>query len=154
MRKQSQKVIILFDTKRGSTEKIASWIKDELCDKGIEVDTARITDVATIPFENYDLLMIGSPIYFEKPLKSVLKFTREHSEELSHIRVVVFVVNMADLFGHLTESYIETRYIGAIASLLRNPPVLTHSIRGWIRKPGEKTREDIKDFVRKVTKII
>ncbi len=145
-----KKVLILFDTKRGSTEKIASRIKSKLEKQGIDTDVVRITDSTDITFKDYDLVIIGSPIYFEKPLKSVLKFTEKHSKELAFVPIAVFVVNMADIFGHLTESYIQTKYIGAITQLLKNPPVLTYSIRGWMRKPPRKTEKNVENFVKRI----
>ncbi len=142
-----KKAVIVYDTKRGSTETISGWIKDFLEKEGWQVSLLRAGEERELE-GNYDLIIIGSPIYYEKPLKSVKEFIEQNRETLSGILVAIFVVNMADLFGHLTESYIKTRYIGALEKLLKNPPIITYPIRGWLRKPGQKTRKDVEEFVK------
>ena len=142
-----KKAVIVYDTKRGSTETISGWIKDFLEKEGWQVSLLRAGK--EMEFKgNYDLVIIGSPIYYEKPLKSVREFTEQNREKLSGIPAAIFVVNMADLFGHLTESYIKIRYIGALEKLLKTSPIITYPIRGWLRKPGEKTQKDVGEFVK------
>ncbi len=142
-----KKAVIVYDTKRGSTETISGWIKDFLEKEDWQVSLLRAGEERKLE-GNYDLVIIGSPIYYEKPLKSVKEFIEQNREKLSSIPVAIFVVNMADLFGHLTESYIKTRYIGALEKLLKTPPIITYPIRGWLRKPGGKTEKDMGEFVK------
>ncbi len=60
------KACIIYDTIRGSTLYFAKWIKDELEKSGIETDVKKVNEVDSF---NYDLFIIGSPIYWERPLK-------------------------------------------------------------------------------------
>ncbi|WP_206205329.1 hypothetical protein [Thermococcus sp. LS2] len=47
----------------------------------------------------------------EIEIRSVLEFLEGHQEELKDKRVAVFVVCMAELFGHFTRKYIQKHYL-------------------------------------------
>ena len=79
------KTLIVYDSKHGSTEKICNWIK-----KGIgDADIYNVNNVSSL---NYDLILVGSPIYFGKPLKSVISFLDDKRDELKNKRIIPFVV--------------------------------------------------------------
>lgn len=80
------KGLVVFDTKYGSTEKVAKWICGGISDT---VDLKRPNEVESL---EYDLLVVGSPIYGGKPLKSVADFLEENKNRLAKRRVALFLV--------------------------------------------------------------
>ncbi len=102
------KVCIIYDTKRGSTKQIAEWMKEGLMDARILVDLKKVDRVDNFA---YDLFVIGSPIYWEKPLKSVVNFLSENKDKFKGKKVAVFVVCLAKLFGHFTDKHVKNHYL-------------------------------------------
>ena len=79
------KTLIVYDSKHGSTEKICNWIKEGIGD----ADIYNVNNVSSL---NYDLILVGSPIYFGKPLKSIISFLDDKRDELKNKRIIPFVV--------------------------------------------------------------
>jgi len=79
------KTLIVYDSKHGATEKVSSWIKEGIGD----ADICNVNNVSSL---NYDLILVGSPIYFGKPLKSVISFLDDKRDELKNKRIIPFVV--------------------------------------------------------------
>jgi menaquinone-dependent protoporphyrinogen IX oxidase len=63
------RVIIVYDTRYGSTKTVARWIAEGIASEG-HVDMA-IQNVAEADPRGFDFIVIGSPIYEEHPLPSV-----------------------------------------------------------------------------------
>ncbi len=81
-----------------------------------------------------DLFIIGSPIYYEKPMKTVLDFIETHRENLKGKPVAVFVICMAQLFGNPTKRHIDKYYIAPLVDRLPEKPVDIAVFKGWLRK--------------------
>ena len=78
--------LLVYDTKYGSTEVIARWISEGM--KNIEVK--RASEVESI--NDYQLIIIGSPDYDDKPLKSISEFIEKFNNELKQKKIAIFVV--------------------------------------------------------------
>ncbi|UCC19928.1 MAG: flavodoxin family protein [Promethearchaeota archaeon] len=69
------KVLIVYDTKYGNTEKVAQLIGEGIASaKGNEVIVTNVKDVNLKKEDSYDLILIGSPVHFGKHVGSVKKF--------------------------------------------------------------------------------
>ncbi len=79
------RALICYDTKYGSTPEICRAIR-----AGIKMDTdiRNVRDVYTL---EYDLILIGSPIFIGKPMESVVNFIRK-SYMLLHSRTIATFV--------------------------------------------------------------
>jgi menaquinone-dependent protoporphyrinogen IX oxidase len=80
------RALIAYDTKYGTTKTIAQWLAE-----GLGVDCA-IKNVSEIEHCNYDLIVVGSPIYTDEPLKSVATFLDDNCEGLKEKKVALFIV--------------------------------------------------------------
>jgi menaquinone-dependent protoporphyrinogen oxidase len=78
--------LLVYDTKYGSTEVIARWISEGM--NNIEVK--RASEVESI--NDYPLVIIGSPDYDDRPLKSISEFIDKFRNELKEKKIAVFVV--------------------------------------------------------------
>ena len=79
------KTLIVYDSKHGATEKVSIWIKDGIGD----ADVCRVDEVSSL---EYELIIVGSPVYFGKPLKSVTGFLESKKDELMNKKIIPFVV--------------------------------------------------------------
>ena len=71
-----KKVIVIYHTQFGNTEKIAKALALGLGEQGIVVDCIKFEEVEVDKLMEYDLLAIGSPTYMRgisKPMKSFLE---------------------------------------------------------------------------------
>lgn len=139
------KVCIVYDTKRerGATKHIVSWMEEGLKANSIQVDVKRVMEVENF---NYDLFIIGSPIYWERPMKSVLNFLDTNRENFRNKRVAIFIVCMAQLFGKHTEKYIRNRYLKPLEEKLSGSLVKKGIFKGWLKKPNYAQAKMIKDW--------
>jgi len=104
------RILLVYDTKGGTTDEIIGWIKDGAESQGASVDirmahTARSLD--------YDLIVVGTPIYNERPMKSVRDFLRR--DDLRNKRVALFVVCFAGVFG--MRNFMVRRYLEELKRL-------------------------------------
>lgn len=100
-----KRILIVYDTKGGTTKEIIGWIRDGAVSRGAYVDVLNAKNpVSTL---NYDLIVAGSPIYGERPLESVLRFLRR--DDLRSHNIALFVVCYAGVFG--MRNFMVRRYL-------------------------------------------
>ncbi len=141
------KVCIIYDTKRGSTEQIAEWMKEGLLNAGIKVDLKRVDRVDNF---DYDVFVIGSPIYWEKPLKSVVNFLSENKEKFKGNKVAIFVVCLAKLFGLLTDRHVKNHYLKPLEEKVSGSLVGSGVFKGWLKKPDYNEKKNVIKWIRGV----
>jgi len=75
------RVLILYSSSEGQTEKIAHYINDQLSDKGLQVDCMACTDVGgEFDFRGFDLVVVGASIHYDKHSRDVVAcVTRYHA---------------------------------------------------------------------------
>ncbi len=97
------RALICYDTKYGSTPEICRAIR-----AGITMDTdiRNVRDVYTL---EYDLILIGSPIFIGKPMKSITDFI-DRSYMLLHSRTIATFVTCwatATQYGASSQAFLE-----------------------------------------------
>jgi len=137
------KTLIVYDSKRGSTEQICKWIAELLSN---DVDIKRVSEV--IGLEKYDLIVVGSPIYMDKPLNSVIKFLRDNKDKLKEKNVVLFAVGLA------TFKFTAPRYLKKMRKALGFQPLLEEMLPGKWGLINRMNRRKVEDFVEKIKKTI
>ena len=75
------KICIVYDTKRekGATVQIVQWMLEELKKMSISADAKRVSEVDSF---NYDVFIVGSPIYYEKTHEERCKLFTEKSRQI------------------------------------------------------------------------
>jgi len=69
------KVLIVYDTKYGNTEKVAKLIGEGITSTGgNEVLVNKVKEVNLKKADSYDVILIGSPVHFGKHVGSIKKF--------------------------------------------------------------------------------
>jgi menaquinone-dependent protoporphyrinogen oxidase len=87
-------ILIVYDTMGGTTKEIIMWIKEGAESRGASVDTKKPGEAVSL---DHDIIVIGTPVYNEKPMESIISFLRK--DELRNRSVALFVVCFAGVFG-------------------------------------------------------
>ena len=142
------KVCIAYDTRRGSTTVIVNWMKEALkSKKTFNIDVKRAYEIDTL---DYDMFIVGSPIYWEKPLGSVVNFLATNEETLKNKMVAVFIVCMAQVFGGLTTHYIKRHYLKPLEEHTPSLFIESGIFRGWLKKPNLNERKNIINWIERL----
>jgi menaquinone-dependent protoporphyrinogen oxidase len=88
----SQKVLITYATKLGSTTEVARAIGETISKKGIAVDVLPIKDVAEL--SGYDAVIIGSAIRMGSWLPEAVNFVQQNRDQLNKVSTRIFSVHI------------------------------------------------------------
>ncbi len=91
--KGGHKILIAYASECGTTGEIAVAIGDALCDDGNTVETKWIKNVKDI--DNYDAVVIGSPILYEDWMPETREFVKSNQAVLKDMPVAYFITCMA-----------------------------------------------------------
>ncbi|HDJ89595.1 MAG TPA: hypothetical protein ENG40_02760 [Thermoprotei archaeon] len=142
-------ICIIYDTRRekGATKHIVKWLSEELFRMGGNVDIVKPGEIDSF---DYDLFIIGSPIYWEKPLKNILDFLSNNADNLRNKRVALFIVCLTNIFGKLGEKYVKNVYLKPLLEKCSGKVIEYHIFRGWMWKPDYSIKEDCIKWVKKL----
>lgn len=143
------KICIVYDTKRqrGATVHIVQWMLEELKKMSINADAKRVDEVDSF---DYDVFIVGLPIYYEKPMKSVVDFLQKNKDKLSSKKVAVFIVCLATSLGKLASWYVKRRYLKPLEKSAGRSLVKSGVFKGWIRKPNYSEKERVVKWIREL----
>lgn len=86
--KNSRKILVAYASQFGTTREVAEAIGDVLCQNGIEVETKWVKDVKSLT--EYDAVIIGSAIQYDKWMPEAAEFVRLNQQQLSQLPVAYF----------------------------------------------------------------
>jgi flavodoxin len=89
------KILVIYDSFFGNTEKIALELGAELAEKG-EVDTLPVSQVTPERVQGLDLLIVGSPTRGFRPTEAISKFLNSLAkDQLDGLGVAAFDTRIA-----------------------------------------------------------
>ena len=91
--KGGHKILIAYASDVGTTGEVAVAIGDALCEDGNTVETLWINNVKDI--KNYDAVIIGSAILYEKWMPEAREFVKNNQDTLKNMPVAYFITCMA-----------------------------------------------------------
>ncbi len=91
--KGGHKILIAYASNSGSTAEVATAIGEALCEEGNTVETKWIKNVKAI--DNYDAVIIGSPILYENWMPEAREFVKNNQNILKNMPVSYFITCMA-----------------------------------------------------------
>lgn len=87
------KVLLLYTSREGQTEKIIQHIKARL-DKQFQCDCIKLEPYSTIDLNIYQAVIIGTSIRYGYYPKSIKKFIQSHTKQLNTMYSAFFGVNL------------------------------------------------------------
>jgi menaquinone-dependent protoporphyrinogen oxidase len=80
----AQRILIVYATSHGHTEKVARYMADLLAEAGVAVTLANADAIPSgvVP-RNFDGIVVGSPILFGRHRRSVARLVRTHRDALN-----------------------------------------------------------------------
>ncbi len=86
----SEKILVTYATKYGSTRGVAETIAGELRLKGLDVDLLPVKEVNSMA--PYSAVVLGSPLYIGSMLGDATKFLSRFKKDLSRIPSALFIL--------------------------------------------------------------
>ncbi len=90
--KGGHKILIAYASESGTTGEVAVAIGGALCEDGNTVETKWIKNVKDI--NNYDAIIIGSPILYEDWMPEATEFVKNNQDILKNMPVAYFITCM------------------------------------------------------------
>jgi len=150
---QQVKAIIIYDSRRsrGATAQIVQAIAQTLGRYGIQAEAAKPSQAK---IEDKELVVIGSPIYEERAMKTVTSYIEKNKEKLASKKVAVFIVCMAQLAGKPGKLYAEKHYLPQLAKRLAREPDAAAMFRGWLIRPNPETLSQAEKWALKIAQLV
>ncbi|MBY9014956.1 MAG: flavodoxin family protein [Candidatus Lokiarchaeota archaeon] len=124
------KVLIIFYTKHGNTQKVAELIADGINSvEGNETEVVNVKDFDLNEIKTYDLILIGSPNHGGRHTKSIKKF-------ISNLSSISVKVNSFAVFDTYMKSDFEKAVKKMEKQIIENLPNSTMALPGLSIKVG------------------
>lgn len=68
------RVLIVYDSRTGNTEKMAYAVAEGVRDEGVEVEVKRVDEASVDELPQYDGIIIGSPVYYGQATAKIKEF--------------------------------------------------------------------------------
>jgi len=140
------RILVAYDTKYGSTESVAQWIAEGITESETSETIVDVKNISQIAEVSYDCVVIGSPIYEEEPLNSVITFLEARRASLKHVNVALFVV--CGDYGHLPKDQLIDTYVKKLEAHVSGMVIAREVFGGYfdIEKLSDEDRRIIEDF--------
>ena len=132
--------------KYGSTKRVTQWIAKGIAESETRKTTVDVKNISQIVEVNYDCMVIGSPIYDEESLNSVITFLEARRVSFKHINVALFVV--CGDYGHLSKDQLIDTYVKKLEAHVSGMAVVREVFGGYfdLEKLSDEDRHIIEDF--------
>lgn len=88
-----KRILVVYDTRAGSTAEIAQTIAEVLAHDDIEAKAVVADEARDV--DTYDAIVVGSPVLYGRWLKSAVRFVKDNRDVLRDVPVAFFAVGMA-----------------------------------------------------------
>jgi NAD(P)H dehydrogenase (quinone) len=68
------KILIVYDSRSGNTEKMAHAVSEGVSEEGVDVEVKRVDDASVDELPGVDGLILGSPVYYGLPTAKIKEF--------------------------------------------------------------------------------
>ena len=138
------RVLIVYATKYGNTEKVANLIAEGISSvEGNEVIVKNVKDIKLKEEASYDLILIGSPNHFGKHVGSIKKFIDKFSKsQLKANAYAVFDTYILKDFEKAVKK-MEAQINEIMPDLQKASPGLSIKVEGKGTSKGPITSEDL-----------
>lgn len=149
------KVLVIYYSRTGTTEKMAQIIEDALAKEGLETDCRSVEDASVDDLLDYHGLIVGSPTYYgtmAAELKSFLDESVKHHGDLDGM--------VGGAFATAAVTGQETTVLSILEALLIHGMIIQGNPRGHHYGPtavgevGEEAEQNCRRFAARYAKLI
>ncbi len=146
------RVCIVYDSMHegGATAAIAECIGSEMRSAGLDVGVYRVSREQP-DLGDCGLVVLGTPIYFERPMKTVTGFI-DGNNGLEGRRVAVYITCF--MASRKISSPIRDRivgwYLGQVIKHVRGEIIGSTAFSGWIRRPDKEALRRCREWSRRI----
>tara|TARA_R110002049_G_scaffold50370_3_gene143113 strand:+ start:156295 stop:156930 length:636 start_codon:yes stop_codon:yes gene_type:complete len=138
------RVLVLFATEEGQTEKIAQRIAENLITRGYPTDLHNIANqtVSPVALDAYDAVVVGSPMHYSHYDAPLAEYLKQYKSDLREIPSAFFSVSLGILskeeserakIEQLTDTYLER--VGWMPEIKwQFAGALSYSKYGWLKR--------------------
>lgn len=128
------RILVVYATHDGQTEKIAHFLADQLRARNHLVDTMNVTEPRSdVSVNNYEAVAIGAPVRMERYPLAMVNFVRANRERLREMKSAFFSVCMAVASVHNAKRVEAERWPGQFFADTGWQPPLVASFAGALR---------------------
>jgi flavodoxin short chain len=134
--------IIIYDTRSGSTEKMAKAIEEGMREAGVEVLSKRTVNTKAADLTNADAVVLGAPTY--------------HHDLTASMKTFLFEMEKADLGGKIGAAFGSYGWSGESVQMMTDTmkhifgmSVIEPGLK-ILRRPNESGLEQCNEFRRKI----
>lgn len=86
-------ILIVYGSRYGQTAKIASYMRDLLTADGATPAVVSVDGPRSVAIGDFDGVIVGSPIFYGRHLRSVERFVRQHRDALNAVTSAFYSVS-------------------------------------------------------------
>ena len=105
-----RKVVVLYQSKYGATQKYARWLAEELACDLVETKKANIEQI-----ETYDVIILGGGVYASGILG--FSFLKKHYARLKNKKLLVFAVGASPYDENIINTFRVRKFKGELANI-------------------------------------
>ncbi len=114
----TQKILVTYATRAGSTAEIAAAIGETLAARGFHVEVKPVRKVSSL--EDHQAVLLGSAIRMGGWLPEMVKFIQTHQRALNALPVALFTVHMLNAGDDEASRAAREAYTAPVRALLPN----------------------------------
>ena len=126
------KAIIIYETRKGSTELLAEALREGMKQSGVEAQLKRISEVNIAKLAGYSCVVLGSPTY--------------HKDMIQTMKTFLFKLEQANLNGKIGASFGAYGWSGEAVEMLSD--TMKHIFGMDILEPKDKLSGTANEFGR------
>jgi len=115
--KMSQRILVTYATRTGSTVGVAAAIGETLSARGFTVDVRPINDHPSV--EGYQKVVIGSAVNGAQWLPEAVEFVKDHQQALNQVPVALFSVHIMNTGDDEGSKKNRAAYLNAVRPLVK-----------------------------------
>lgn len=98
----SNKILISYASKYGSTEEVAAAVGERLRERGFDAEVRRCAEVNSL--DDYGAVVVASPFYIGSLLKDARKFLHRHRAKLEEMPVALLTLGPTSVDDDMAEA--------------------------------------------------
>ena len=151
------KVLIVYDSRTGNTQKMAVKISEAIKNNGLEVILKKVEEASVDELPNVDALILGSPVYYGLPTGKIKQFI---DESVKYHGKLTHLVGGAFCNAGGTHTGSESTILSLLDSMLIHGMIIQGNPHGnhygpaAVGSPDDKALEHCEKLAERVTNLV